>query len=70
MLKMSIGICFQILTGMQSIDSLVCYGKRVCAFRIGVKNVYDQRHIKPTVLELRNRKILQNLWIFLMAKKK
>jgi len=24
---------------MQSIDSLICYGKRVCAFRMGVKNV-------------------------------
>ena len=28
---------------MQSIDSLVCYGKRVCAFRMGVKNVYDRK---------------------------
>ena len=28
---------------MQSIDSLICYGKRVCAFRMGVKNVYDRK---------------------------
>ena len=34
---------------MQSIDSLVCYGKRVCAFRMGVKNVYDRKpFLKPT----------------------
>ena len=28
---------------MQSIDSLICYGKRVCAFRMGVKNVFDRK---------------------------
>ena len=34
---------------MQSIDSLICYGKRVCAFRMGVKNVYDRKpFLKPT----------------------
>ena len=34
---------------MQSIDYLVCYGKRVCAFRMGVKNVYDRKpFLKPT----------------------
>ena len=27
---------------MQSIDSLVCYGKRICAYRIGMKNIYDR----------------------------
>ncbi len=34
---------------MQSIDSLICYGKRVCAFRMGVKNVYDRKpFLSPT----------------------
>ena len=27
---------------MQSINSLVCYGKRICAYRMGIKNVYDR----------------------------
>ena len=27
---------------MQSINSLVCYGKRICAHRMGIKNVYDR----------------------------
>ena len=27
---------------MQSISSLVCYGKRICAYRMGVKNIYDR----------------------------
>ena len=27
---------------MQSINSLVCYGKRICAYRMGVKNIYDR----------------------------
>ncbi len=34
---------------MQSIQSLVCYGKRVCAYRMGVNNVYDREpFLKPT----------------------
>ena len=32
---------------MQSINTLVCYGKRVCAYRMKVKNVYDR---KPSLL--------------------
>ena len=27
---------------MQSIDSLVCYGKRICAYRMGIKKIYDR----------------------------
>jgi len=27
---------------MQSISSLICYGKRICAYRMGMKNVYDR----------------------------
>ena len=28
---------------MQSIDALVCYGKRICAYRMGMKKIYDRR---------------------------
>ena len=28
---------------MQSINTLVCYGKRVCAYRMGVKTIYDRK---------------------------
>ena len=31
-----------IVFSMQSIDSLVCYGKRICAYRMGMKKVYDR----------------------------
>ena len=32
-----------IVFSMQSIDSLVCYGKRICAYRMGINKVYDRR---------------------------
>ncbi len=42
---------------MQSIDSLVCYGKRICAFRMGVKNVYDRKpFLKPTDFGIKKSK--------------
>ncbi|MDA9749168.1 hypothetical protein N9U75_03345, partial [Pelagibacteraceae bacterium] len=42
---------------MQSIDSLICYGKRICAFRMGVKNVYDRRpFLKPTDFGIKKSK--------------
>jgi len=42
---------------MQSIDSLVCYGKRVCAFRMGVKNVFDRKpFLKPTDFGIKKSK--------------
>ena len=36
-----------IVFSMQSIDSLVCYGKRICAYRMGIKKIYDR---KPTLI--------------------
>ena len=32
-----------IVFSMQSIDSLVCYGKRICAYRMGMKKIYDRK---------------------------
>ena len=51
---------------MQSIDSLICYGKRVCAFRMGVKNVYDRKpFLKPTDYGIKkSEKIAQSLGHF------
>jgi len=44
---------------MQSIDSLVCYGKRVCAFRMGVKNVYDRKpFLRPTDYGIKKSKYI------------
>ncbi len=46
-----------ILFIMQSIDSLICYGKRICAFRMGVKNVYDRKpFLKPTDFGIKKSK--------------
>ena len=28
---------------MQSINTMICYGKRVCGYRMGVKNIYDRK---------------------------
>tara|TARA_X000000368_G_scaffold229240_1_gene181004 strand:- start:12 stop:902 length:891 start_codon:yes stop_codon:yes gene_type:complete len=36
-----------IVFSMQSIDSLVCYGKRICAYRMGIKKIYDR---KPAIV--------------------
>ena len=34
---------------MQSINTLVCYGKRICAYRMGVSDVYDRKpFLSPT----------------------
>ena len=33
----------QIVFVMQSINTLVCYGKRICGYRMGVKNIYDRK---------------------------
>ena len=34
---------------MQSIDSLTCYGKRICAYRMGLNKIYDRGPIlSPT----------------------
>ena len=38
-----------IVFSMQSIDTLVCYGKRICAYRMGIKKIYDRSPgLKPT----------------------
>ncbi len=38
-----------IVFSMQSIDSLTCYGKRICAYRMGVKKIYDRSpSLSPT----------------------
>ena len=31
-----------IVFSMQSIDSLVCYGKRICAYRMGINKIHDR----------------------------
>jgi len=34
---------------MQSINTLICYGKRICAFRMGVNHIYDRKpFLTPT----------------------
>jgi len=34
---------------MQSINTLVCYGKRVYAYRMGIKSIYDRKpSLSPT----------------------
>ena len=38
-----------IVFSMQSIDTLVCYGKRICAYRMGINKIYDRSPgLKPT----------------------
>jgi 2-keto-3-deoxy-L-arabinonate dehydratase len=32
---------------MQSISTLICYGKRICAYRMGAKKMFDR---KPCLL--------------------
>ena len=51
---------------MQSINSLVCYGKRICAYRMGVKTIYDRSPgMIPTSFGLRKSKeIAKNLGSF------
>lgn len=44
---------------MQSIKTLVCYGKRICAYRMGMKKVYDRSPgIIPTAYGIRKSKEL------------
>jgi len=51
---------------MQSINSLVCYGKRICAYRMGVKNIYDRSPgMIPTSFGLKKSKqIARDLGFF------
>lgn len=42
---------------MQSINSLICYGKRICAYRMGVKNIFDRSPgMTPTSYGLKKTK--------------
>jgi len=46
---------------MQSIENLVCYGKRVCAYRMGIKNVYDRDpFLKPTDFGIKKAKTISD----------
>tara|TARA_B100001175_G_scaffold63960_1_gene52152 strand:+ start:915 stop:1805 length:891 start_codon:yes stop_codon:yes gene_type:complete len=48
-----------IVFSMQSIDSLVCYGKRICAYRMGINKVYDRRPgLLPTTFGIKLAKDL------------
>ncbi len=41
--KIYTNILPSIVFSMQSINSLVCYGKRICAYRMGMKKIYDRK---------------------------
>ena len=44
---------------MQSVKTLVCYGKRICAYRMGIKKVYDRSPgITPTTYGIKKSKEL------------
>ena len=51
---------------MQSINTLVCYGKRICAYRMGVKNIYDRSpNLEPTSYGIKKSKYFaKNLGYF------
>ena len=50
-----------IVFSMQSIDSLTCYGKRICAYRMGVKKVYDREpYLRPTNYGIKKAKYIAN----------
>ena len=48
---------------MQSINTLVCYGKRVFAYRIGVRSIYDRKpYLSPTSFGIKkSREIAKKL---------
>ena len=51
---------------MQSIETLICYGKRVCAYRMGIKKIYDRKpFLEPTDYGIKKSvKISQHLGKF------
>ena len=51
---------------MQSIDTLICYGKRICAYRMGIKKIYDRKpFLVPTDYGIKKSiKISQHLGKF------
>ncbi len=51
---------------MQSIQTLICYGKRVCAYRMGVKKIYDRKPcLNPTDYGIKKTKqIVSDIGVF------
>ncbi len=51
---------------MQSIQTLICYGKRVCAYRMGVKKIYDRQPcLNPTDYGIKKTKqIVSEIGVF------
>ena len=51
---------------MQSIDTLITYGKRICGYRMGMKDIYDRKPIlKPTQYGMiKSKQIAKNLGKF------
>ena len=51
---------------MQSIETLICYGKRICAYRMGIKKIYDRKpFLVPTDYGIKKSiKIAQHLGKF------
>ena len=51
---------------MQSINTMICYGKRICAYRMGIKKIYDRKpFLAPTEYGIRKSKqIANNLGVF------
>ena len=42
---------------MQSIDTMICYGKRVCAYRMGINKVFDRKpFLAPTEYGIKKSK--------------
>ena len=51
---------------MQSIDTLITYGKRICGYRMGMKNIYDRKpFLKPTQYgKIKSKQIAKKLGKF------
>ena len=51
---------------MQSINTMICYGKRICAYRMGIKKIYDRKpFLAPTEYGIiKSKQIANNLGIF------
>ena len=44
---------------MQSIDTMICYGKRVCAYRMGLRQVFDRKpFLEPSDYGIKKSRIL------------
>ena len=48
---------------MQSINTMICYGKRICAYRMGINKVYDRKpFLVPTDYGIiKSKKIAKDL---------